>query len=217
MRATALAMAVSLLACVPVFAQVVPEHQRLQAQQHFRTGEQLMAAERFTEAEEAFGRAVRADRLLAHAHYRQGQAFMALHRFPSAIRAFSASRDAHRELLGLVQRERLQALSQRPGAHVRFQVPAELSLALGSAYFRNGELTDAEREWKEAIEANPRFGEAHNNLCGPLRDDREKAAGRGGGACRRTVRVSREPAAQTGHHESRVSICARCRRPLKST
>jgi tetratricopeptide (TPR) repeat protein len=82
-----------------------------------------MAAERFTEAEEAFGRAVRADRLLAHAHYRQGQAFMALHRFPSAIRAFSASRDAHRELLGLVQRERLQALSQRPGAHVRFQVP----------------------------------------------------------------------------------------------
>jgi Flp pilus assembly protein TadD len=42
--------------------------------------------------------------------------------------------------------------------------PGEVSLALGSAYFRNGQLEDAEREWKVAIGTNSSLGEAHNNL-----------------------------------------------------
>jgi Flp pilus assembly protein TadD len=42
--------------------------------------------------------------------------------------------------------------------------PAEVSLALGSAHFRNGQLDEAEREWKDAVEGNSRLGEAHNNL-----------------------------------------------------
>ena len=44
------------------------------------------------------------------------------------------------------------------------QPPAELSLALGSAYFRTGDLISAEREWKEAVTVNSKLGEAHNNL-----------------------------------------------------
>jgi tetratricopeptide (TPR) repeat protein len=44
------------------------------------------------------------------------------------------------------------------------QVPSAVSLALGSAYFRTGELGDAEREYTAAIRVNPKFGEAHNNL-----------------------------------------------------
>ena len=47
---------------------------------------------------------------------------------------------------------------------VTFETPAEVSLALGSAYFRSGDLVSAEREWKAAIAANNRLGEAHNNL-----------------------------------------------------
>jgi tetratricopeptide (TPR) repeat protein len=43
-------------------------------------------------------------------------------------------------------------------------VPAEVSLALGSAYYRSGQAQDAEREWREAVSVNPRLGEAHNNL-----------------------------------------------------
>lgn len=43
-------------------------------------------------------------------------------------------------------------------------VPAEVLLALGSAYFRNSQTADAEREWKAAIAANAKLGEAHNNL-----------------------------------------------------
>jgi len=44
------------------------------------------------------------------------------------------------------------------------QVPAEFSLALGSAYFRSGALNDAEREYEAALKARPKFGEVHNNL-----------------------------------------------------
>jgi tetratricopeptide (TPR) repeat protein len=43
-------------------------------------------------------------------------------------------------------------------------VPAFLSLALGSAYFRAERFADAEREYKAAIEADPKAGEAYNNL-----------------------------------------------------
>ena len=53
---------------------------------------------------------------------------------------------------------------QRSSNGIVFITPSELSLALGSAYFRNDQFEDAEREWKAAVDVNPRFGEAHNNL-----------------------------------------------------
>lgn len=43
-------------------------------------------------------------------------------------------------------------------------IPAWISFALGSAYFRSGAMADAEREYRETIKADPRIGEAHNNL-----------------------------------------------------
>jgi tetratricopeptide (TPR) repeat protein len=43
-------------------------------------------------------------------------------------------------------------------------VPAEVFLSLGSAYFRQGKMPDAEREWQTAVDRRPNFGEAHNNL-----------------------------------------------------
>jgi tetratricopeptide (TPR) repeat protein len=43
-------------------------------------------------------------------------------------------------------------------------VPAWVSLSLGSAYFRSGKLADAETEYKAAISADARSGEAHSNL-----------------------------------------------------
>jgi len=45
-----------------------------------------------------------------------------------------------------------------------FQPPAFVRLAMGSAHFRNGDRDSAEVEWKAAAEANPKLGEAHNNL-----------------------------------------------------
>jgi tetratricopeptide (TPR) repeat protein len=43
-------------------------------------------------------------------------------------------------------------------------VPAWISLALGSAYFRTSAMPEAEREYRAAIAADPKLGEAHNNL-----------------------------------------------------
>jgi tetratricopeptide (TPR) repeat protein len=43
-------------------------------------------------------------------------------------------------------------------------VPPLVSLALGSAYFRSERFADAEREYKAAIAADPKSGEAHSNL-----------------------------------------------------
>jgi len=43
-------------------------------------------------------------------------------------------------------------------------MPAWISIALGSAYFRGGSMADAEREYREALKADSRLGEAHNNL-----------------------------------------------------
>lgn len=43
-------------------------------------------------------------------------------------------------------------------------VPSFVSLALGSAYFRAERLADAEREYKVAVEVDPKAGEAYNNL-----------------------------------------------------
>ena len=43
-------------------------------------------------------------------------------------------------------------------------VPAFVSLALGSAYFRAERLADAETAYKSAILADPTVGEAHSNL-----------------------------------------------------
>ena len=58
--------------------------------------------------------------------------------------------------------DELRRIQQEPVG--QFRPPAEVSLALGSAYFRNGNMEMAETEWKAAIAVKPKLGEAHNNL-----------------------------------------------------
>jgi tetratricopeptide (TPR) repeat protein len=59
--------------------------------------------------------------------------------------------------------QELQSFKRRGGGGL-VEVPAEFSLALGSAYFRSGALADAQREYEAAVKTRPSFGEAHNNL-----------------------------------------------------
>lgn len=47
---------------------------------------------------------------------------------------------------------------------VNVAVPAFVSLSLGSAWFRTGNLAEAEKAYREAIETDSKAGEAHNNL-----------------------------------------------------
>lgn len=62
--------------------------------------------------------------------------------------------------------DQIRQLESRLGrrAGVTPPVPAGLSMALGSAYFRLNQIEDAEREYKAAILVDPSFGEAHSNL-----------------------------------------------------
>jgi tetratricopeptide (TPR) repeat protein len=43
-------------------------------------------------------------------------------------------------------------------------VPGEVHLALGSAYYRNNQKAEAEKEWQQAVATNSKLGEAHSNL-----------------------------------------------------
>jgi tetratricopeptide (TPR) repeat protein len=74
--------------------------------------------------------------------------------------------------------DELQHSRRKGGAGVP-TVPAEVYVGLGSAYFRQGKLAEAEKEWKTAASNNPKLGEAHNNLAalylmGNQLDDAEK-------------------------------------------
>jgi tetratricopeptide (TPR) repeat protein len=57
----------------------------------------------------------------------------------------------------------LRAQSHR-NADKPADVPAWLSLALGSAYFRSDKIVEAEHEYRESVRVDPKIGEAHNNL-----------------------------------------------------
>jgi tetratricopeptide (TPR) repeat protein len=54
--------------------------------------------------------------------------------------------------------------NRRKGGTDTVSVPPEVYVSLGSAYFRQGKLPEAEKQWKAAADANPKLGEAHNNL-----------------------------------------------------
>ena len=63
------------------------------------------------------------------------------------------------------QRRDIQnAIARGNSMSIDAAVPPWVSLSLGSAYFRSGKLADAEREYKAAIDADAKFGEAHSNL-----------------------------------------------------
>lgn len=64
----------------------------------------------------------------------------------------------------MFERKRMLEQQQDKAAIATPEVPAELSIALGSAYFRLNRLEDAEREYRAAIAAGDLTGTAHNNV-----------------------------------------------------
>jgi len=68
------------------------------------------------------------------------------------------------QLMMLEERIRVLERIRGKGNDRHARVPAELYLALGSAYYRQGALADAEREYAEAIKSDAKLGPAHNNL-----------------------------------------------------
>jgi Flp pilus assembly protein TadD len=66
--------------------------------------------------------------------------------------------------VGIQERLRVLESSRMKGHEARVGVPAEVMLALGSAYIRNGQLREAETSYKEAVGTDPKLGAAHSNL-----------------------------------------------------
>lgn len=62
------------------------------------------------------------------------------------------------------RRQLQENIKQGNDISVDTTVPAYVSLSLGSAYFRTGNLAEAEKYYKETIATDPKAGEAHNNL-----------------------------------------------------
>jgi Flp pilus assembly protein TadD len=108
-------------------------------------------------------------------------AFKALHslqqsnRFEVERRRDDEIREMRENIRGLMQagqtlratnaEARLRDLErQKTSMEAPFQPPSEVLLALGSALFRNGDAEAATLQWEAAIAANPKLGEAHNNL-----------------------------------------------------
>jgi tetratricopeptide (TPR) repeat protein len=80
-------------------------------------------------------------------------------------RRLRAAREADTGNRVMMVEERIRVLesTRRKGGQVAPE-PAELPLALGSAYFRQGALEDAEREYKQAVALDAKLGAAYNNL-----------------------------------------------------
>jgi tetratricopeptide (TPR) repeat protein len=75
--------------------------------------------------------------------------------------ALSLFRAGAHELRSIQEMEKRLWQLERRG---RDDAPIGVTLALGTAHFHAGSLADAEREFRAVIAADPRSGDAHNNL-----------------------------------------------------
>ena len=140
---------------------------------HYGLGQVYMTTRRYTLAIRAYETCREAFRANA-ADALQDQS-AAKQRTDDRIRALEDARNGYEvgtartantiATINLLQQQINQLKLQRGrGADRPEQVPAWISIALGSAFFRNDAFADAEREFREALSADPKVGEAHNNL-----------------------------------------------------
>ena len=182
--------------------------QRNAAMPPYKEGVELMRAESWDKAAEAFSRAIDIDPTFDMAYYALGKTNLSRKHYAEAVAALTKCRDLHQQNAGRLfsnqqeaqryrrdrileidevirsyssgpqtgatqetlrqlneQRRQLQESIQR-GTNMTIDatVPAYVSVALGSAFFRTERFADAEREYKAAIAADANVGEAHNNL-----------------------------------------------------
>jgi tetratricopeptide (TPR) repeat protein len=141
---------------------------------HYGLGQTYMATKRYPEAVRAFNATIGAHKEMdslrmvdqAQADQRVDDQIRELQ---DGIRAIQGSAKLaamglkENNILKLEEQVRNLENSKRRGTGAA-EIPAEFSLALGSAHFRNGSLTDALGHYQAAAKVKPRLGEARNNL-----------------------------------------------------
>ena len=134
---------------------------------HYQLGQAYMALKRPASALKAYESCLRAMETLHHLE--ESNKFEVDRQRQETIREIRTelvdSRQKTDPLKKLVLEQRINDLEQERTAYgAAFRPPAFVLLALGSAHFRSGNLEAAEAQWKAAIDANRKYGEAHNNL-----------------------------------------------------
>jgi tetratricopeptide (TPR) repeat protein len=133
---------------------------------YYGMGQAYMNLQRFPDAAKAYAGCIEASRAL-HVLEQTNQ-FDADKRREEEIRTLKTILSDPRGIRGPTYTQMEQHLrdleNQRRSISGPFRPPAEVLLALGSAHFKNGDREAAEEEWKSATVANPKLGEAHNNL-----------------------------------------------------
>ena len=88
-----------------------------------------------------------------------------LDRLISGLQLVPQTTRIQEQIRQLEERKRqIQDLDRARGLDSTRAVPGFVSLSLGSAYFRSGNLPEAEKAYVAAVAADPKIGEAHNNL-----------------------------------------------------
>lgn len=141
---------------------------------YYMLGRVRMLQKRFVEASAAFARSrtlyqVAAGRQFTNAQEAQRYRRDQIIEIDEVIRQLQTAPQTMQvidQLRQLTERRRALQDNIERGNNMTVQssVPAFLSLSLGSAYFRMGNLAEAEKAYKETVAADPKSGEAHNNL-----------------------------------------------------
>ena len=141
---------------------------------HFGLGRADMGMKKYTDAVAAFSKCrdllrAQAGRQFSNAHEAQRYRRQRMDEIDETIRLYQTglqtaqTQTAIRQLTEQKAQLR-EAIDRGTNMTIESTIPAWVSLALGSAYFRSGKLLDAEREYKAAISTDPKAGEAHSNL-----------------------------------------------------
>lgn len=144
---------------------------------HYMLGRTHMALKQYAEAATSYEKCralyqQQSGRQYANANERQRNRDTQLREIDDVIQAYRSSPqstsgrvlDAIRSLEN--RRREIQEAMTRGNATMtlNLSIPAYVSTALGSAYFRMGNLPAAEKEYRAAIEADGKVGEAYSNL-----------------------------------------------------
>jgi tetratricopeptide (TPR) repeat protein len=141
---------------------------------YFRKGQAHMTLKEYAQAEQAFLGCRQAHENLAGLQLSNNEEFerrreeeiqsLENEQYLIETGQLSGSGSASKRNTQMAGRVRELQRNRRRGGSEAPAVPAEVSVSLGSAYFRQGKMDLAEKEWKAAAVANPKLGEAHNNL-----------------------------------------------------
>jgi Tfp pilus assembly protein PilF len=145
------------------------KYDRLFTDAHYGLGQGYMGLRRYASAIQAFNRTLEAARtifgLREHDRARTDLLITDQLRALREALAQSARLPVGQRAAVLNIESRIRELERsKSGLVERFEPPARVLLALGSAHYRNGNAIAARENWEEAVKANAKLGEAWNNL-----------------------------------------------------